>query len=1095
MADRPPQQLLRLFRSVATLAVFVSLNSSSSSSVPIALSAVAAGVAQATGGLELTAQDMAVFRGLLGAQTIDLFWSTRARIEQDADADTANKNNYANKNKNKRARPSYYLKETNRGDYNDGSVDERRNSDSDSDNECQLFFSLNVTSTSRADNRQGQGQGSGRRKRAAPKRQAAAAPNPVALIADMIDAFGAAVSREQSLDGWQQRLIQDNMPTNTPHAADHAAEHASRNDGPNNDSAPSIRDFLAELRVADFYQNQIVEEATVVTPAVDAQYQPLVLSPPTPSPLPQSFPPAVGSDSIWDTLRSVRNIDQLYSHQAQAIGAILQGRSVVVSTATASGKSLIYQLPILHILNHTPSATFLLVFPTKALAQDQLAALRDLVHCTPGLHNVNVSTLDGDTPTMAGARSDIRQFASVILTNPDTLHAAMLPNARGWQSFWNRLRLVIIDEMHTYEGLFGQHVAHILARLRRLCTVHVQFVACSATASSDPSDHMRRLTHTPAPTLIATNGSPHGPRHMVVWDMARGKHKRDFNDIAVICSRLLNAGLRSIVFCKYRQACELVYREIIDYLDASRGMHALKQQVLSYRAGYSARERRQIEQAMFAGHTRMVVATSALELGIDIGSLDAVLIVGLPTSASALWQQIGRAGRQPQRSALAMVIATTSIIDQAALKHPTHIFARNISAPIDLAMEPPVTWAHLQCAAFERPINPTAAADQLFLRNMGITPESLRNTAILAEPAGFALPWDHVAGRWICAMHFKPWPPLKVPIRSIQQQAEDIWQVILAASPSHGLHLLEEVDRERATYLLYEGGIFLHRGRTYSIDQVDVDSHVALVSESNVSWYTAQRDTRHVTPTMKLAATEIGRGGGVLPAISDPASSLPLALHYYPSSCFTTPYLFGKLQVVTKVFGYIRIDARTKQTIEVVDRPSTLPSITLDVTGVWIDVPLSVATALSAANHNVEASIHAAQHALMYAISKHVGCLVADLDTECKAPMMLRASSSSSSSSRQPRIMVFERQPATAGASYTLEGPVRKSLAHARDIVHCALDRISGCRCDNNSSDDDGDNDNGTGCFGCVYLRSGCTERNKCISKHGASLLLQKLLE
>ncbi|KAI7820586.1 P-loop containing nucleoside triphosphate hydrolase protein [Kickxella alabastrina] len=863
------------------------------------------------------------------------------------------------------------------------------------------------------------------------------------------------------------------MPTNTPHAA----EHASRNDGPNNDSAPSICDFLAELRAADFYQNQIVEEATVVTPAVDAQYQPLVLSPPTPSPLPQSFPPAVSSDSIWDTLRSVRNIDQLYSHQAQAIGAILQGRSVVVSTATASGKSLIYQLPILHILNQTPSATFLLVFPTKALAQDQLAALRDLIHRTPGLHNVNVSTLDGDTPTMAGARSDIRQLASVILTNPDTLHAAMLPNARGWQSFWDRLRLVIIDEMHTYEGLFGQHVAHILARLRRLCTAHVQFVACSATASSDPGDHMRRLTHTPTPTVIDTNGSPHGPRHIIVWDTARAKHKRDFNDIAVICSRLLNAGLRSIVFCKYRQACELVYREIIDYLDANRGMHALKQQVLSYRAGYSARERRQIEQAMFAGHTRMVVATSALELGIDIGSLDAVLIVGLPTSASALWQQIGRAGRQPQRSALAMVIATASVVDQAALKHPTHIFARNISAPIELAMEPPVTWAHLQCAAFERPINPTAAADQLFLKNMGITPESLQNTAVLAEPAGFALPWDHVSGRWICAMHFKPWPPLKVPIRSIQQQVEDIWQVILAASPSHGLRLLEEVDRERATYLLYEGGIFLHRGRTYSIDQVDMDSRVALVSESNVSWYTAQR---------------------ALAAISDPALPLPLAqplsLHSSPSSCFTTPYLFGKLQVVTKVFGYIRIDARTKQTIEVVDHPSTLPSITLDVAGVWIDVPLSVATALSTANHNVEASIHAAQHALMYAMSKHVGCLVADLDTECKAPMMLRASSSSSSSSRQPRIMVFERQPATAGASYSLEGPVRRSLAHARDIVHCALDRISGCRCDNNSSDN-GDNDNDAGCFGCVYLRSGCTERNKCISKHGASLLLQKLLE
>ncbi|KAJ2560041.1 ATP-dependent 3'-5' DNA helicase [Coemansia sp. RSA 1933] len=632
---------------------------------------------------------------------------------------------------------------------------------------------------------------------------------------------------------------------------------------------------------------------------------------------------------IWTALHQARGIERLYTHQVHAIDCILQKqRSVVVSTATASGKSVIYQVPVLQTLLDDAQATMLLVFPTKALAQDQLGALRQLADHIPQLKNIVIDTFDGDQ-TSRDRRRAIRDTASIILTNPDTLHAAMLPNVSAWRWFWLRLRLVVIDELHVYQAQFGQHVSHVLRRLQRQCSEDqqpVRYIACSAT-TSNAAEHLSALTGLIDIDVVDSDGSPRGTKHLALWDAA-DRHVSPIADSSNVAVRLLARGLRTIVFCRSRQTCELVFREICDSLALSPQLRALRSQVMSYRAGYTVAERRAIEQALFTGDTRLVVATSALELGIDIGSLDAVLMVGVPVSAAALCQQAGRAGRRSADS-LAIIVATDTPLDRRAVDSPAGLFDRAF-APASIADEPSIAAAHLQCAAFELPL----AKDEF------------DNTDGLC--------WDPSTQKWICSLSYKPWPPEKVPIRSIQQTT---WQVIEtrhARAPS----LLEELDAFRALFTLYEGGILLHRGHSFSIDSVDPDHQLALVSRTNVSWYTEQRDYINVVPLSVITRS--------------------------------TPFLlYGKLSVTTTVFGYKRIDAKSRKTLEFVEHAS--PPLSISTRGLWVDIPHSLARSLASNNHNIEASIHAAQHALIATVTSLIGCMSGDLCTECKSPFSKRS--------------------------------------------------------------------------------------------------------
>ncbi|KAJ2052955.1 ATP-dependent 3'-5' DNA helicase, partial [Coemansia sp. S155-1] len=698
------------FKAFATVCVFIALKTGDDcgSNCPIKVQIILQSVPT------LTADDIAVFSGVLGSHVLRLFW----------DVDQA---------------------------FNDN------NTDLEGANSQQLLYaSLQLPRQSeqlapiKADQRPAKRQ---RRSQVA----SAVIADPVRQITALISLFDTRLDtlfdETTCCQSLLARLASENMPRQTP--TDTMTEL-------------SMDDIVAKLQRQSFYCGQIIDSASIVEPAVEAQYATLLEH-------------SKVDSSIWTALRETRGIEQLYSHQAQAIDCIMQGHDIVVSTATASGKSVVYQLPILDLLLRDPQARILIVYPTKALAQDQLGSLKELILQIPALRHVLVSTLDGDTPSALNSAKDrnqrtaIRQSASVILTNPDTLHVAMLPGVAQWQTFWACLRMVIIDELHVYQGRLGQHVAHILSRLQRLSS-QFQFVACSAT-TSNPQAHMQELTHRPDIKVISTDSSPRGARHLVLWDSLPKAGRLatfTFSDTAYIAGYLLRCNKRAIVFCKTRQACELIQREIADYLSTSAELRSLRSQVMSYRGGYTPHERREIEAAMFSGRTRMVVATSALELGIDVGSLDAVIMVGIPITTASLWQQAGRAGRRSQ-TALALVIATGTPVDRHAVASADNLRAvfDRCFAPAEITTDVAISTAHLQCAAFERPIDAEGVDSRFVSEICNPSEELVRNR----------LTWDAATLRWACPMSCKPWPAAKVSIRSTRPTNEDdCWQVVVISN-------------------------------------------------------------------------------------------------------------------------------------------------------------------------------------------------------------------------------------------------------------------------------------------------------------------------
>ncbi|KAJ2830143.1 ATP-dependent 3'-5' DNA helicase [Coemansia furcata] len=806
------------------------------------------------------------------------------------------------------------------------------------------------------------------------QRRSQSATDPVRQITVLISLFDTrldALIADSTCDILFKRLASENLPL-MPAASD--------------TTDLSMDDVVDELRRQPFYCGQIVESASLMEPAIAAQYA--------------SLEHRVDV-RIWTALRETRGIEQLYSHQAQAVDSIMGSSDVVVSTATASGKSIIYQLPIVDLLLRDPQARILIIYPTKALAQDQLAALTELVQSIPALRHVMVSTLDGDTPsssaegTGGSQRAVIRQQASVILTNPDTLHVAMLPGVERWRAFWAGLRMVVIDELHVYQGRFGQHMAHILSRMQRLATAtHFQFVACSATTSNAQA-HMQQLTNRPS-AAIGADGSPHGTRHLVLWDALQSKGA--FSDTALLAAYLLRHEKRALVFCRTRVACELAQREILDYLNAS-GLRELCPLVMSYRGGYSPRERREIEAAMFAGRTRIVVATSALELGIDVGALDAVIIVGVPMTTASLWQQIGRAGRRSQTS-LGLVIATGAPADRHAVKGGAGVFGRCF-APAEIAEEMDISAAHLRCAAFERPID--MDVDSAFIGEIGATNELVKS----------ALTWDAATQRWACPLSYKPWPAARVSIRSTPL-TDDGWQVVVVANGAsrkiNGRRVLEEMDAARSLFALYVGGIFLHRGLAYTIDVVDADTRTALVTPANVSWHTTRRELTEVIPALALA------------------SARP-----WPH----VQYTYGDVEIATTGIGYRRIDSRTRKVVETVDYAS--PRQSAKSRGVWIDLPADISRHLIQKDCSVAASIHGAQHALLAAICSVMGCAPTQLSTACSGREMPQCD-------KPLCLVVFELANAENGA-------LKRSVLKAREVLECAYRRVAACMCDGGCQD------------------------------------------
>lgn len=513
-----------------------------------------------------------------------------------------------------------------------------------------------------------------------------------------------------------------------------------------------------------------------------------------------------------------RGIGQLYTHQAACFQAAQAGQDFVVVTPTASGKTLCYNLPVLAEILKNPDARALYLFPTKALSADQVSELYELIE---QLHaDIKTFTYDGDTP--AAARRAVRQAGHVVVTNPDMLHSGILPQHTKWVKLFENLKYIVIDEIHTYRGVFGSNLANVIRRLLRLCEFygsHPQFILCSATIQN-PKELAETLVGRPV-TLIDNNGAPSGEKHYIFYNppvvnAQLGIRKGVMPETRKIASLLVYNGVQSIVFAKSRLQVEVLTRQLKELVSDPIGNSG---KVRGYRGGYLPTERREIEQGLRAGNIQTVVSTNALELGIDIGALEACVLCGYPGTIASTWQQSGRAGRRHGVS-LTILVASSNALDQFIVTHPDYFFTQ----PAENALLNPdnlyILLNHFKCAAYELPFKDgetlgNAAGGEEML-------EYLEENSIL-----------HRVGNtyhWMA----EDFPASEMSLRTVMTENFMIMDI---SDPAHP-RMVGEMDRFTAPMLLHENAIYLHEGQTYQVEKLDFDGCKAFIRKVNVDYYT-----------------------------------------------------------------------------------------------------------------------------------------------------------------------------------------------------------------------------------------------------------------
>jgi DEAD/DEAH box helicase domain-containing protein len=514
-------------------------------------------------------------------------------------------------------------------------------------------------------------------------------------------------------------------------------------------------------------------------------------------------------------------IERLYSHQADALEAAWEGPTIV-TTGTASGKSLCFNLPTLDVLCRDRRARAIYLYPTKALAQDQARALAGL-----GLGDlVRPAIYDGDTPREA--RAEIRRHSNVVLTNPDMLHVGILPNHAAWSDLFANLAVVVVDEAHVYRGVFGSHVANVLRRLRRIAAAYgtePRVMLASATIAN-PVELAERLTGLEGVALIDEDGSPSPERKIAIWnpplsDQASGARRSALAEAAELLAELVREGARSICFMKSRKGVEVLSRLVREEVEKTDP--ALAERVAPYRAGYTAQQRRDLEQRLMAGELRSIITTDALELGIDIGELDAAVVVTFPGTVASLRQMWGRAGRRGR--GLAVYVAGEDALDQFFCRHPDEFLERPVEAAILDHESPLIYRQHLLCAAHEGPLS---QADGEFLGpRWEATAELLESAGELrrrGEPGTYV---PRVPGGY---------PAAAVSLRSASPESFAIVDV------SSG-ELLGSTEAARAHSTVHQGAIYMHQGRSYEVSDLDLERRRALVAPFSGDWYTQPKRT------------------------------------------------------------------------------------------------------------------------------------------------------------------------------------------------------------------------------------------------------------
>jgi DEAD/DEAH box helicase domain-containing protein len=652
--------------------------------------------------------------------------------------------------------------------------------------------------------------------------------------------------------------------------------------------------FLQRIRRHPDYKDQIVHTEEI--PAREARYGSLD------APLPEPLARALASQGI----------DRLYTHQAEAIDQARMGHHLIVTTPTASGKSLCYNAPVLEALLLDPRARALYLFPTKALAQDQRGKLEAL-----RLHpDVSTATYDGDTPKEE--RGWVKRNARLVITNPDMLHVGILPYHTGWGTFFRSLRYVVVDEAHVYRGVFGAHVANILRRLRRVAALYgarPQFIACSATIAN-PDELFRRLTGLSAEP-VSGDGAPTGKKHFIFWnppvfDPASGARKSTNAEATTLFTSLVADGIRTIAFTRARKSAELLLTYARRSFEATTSRQELAGKVISYRAGYTPAQRREIERRLFSGDLTGVTATNALELGVDIGGIDACVMTGYPGTVASTWQQAGRAGRR-QGESLAVLVAADNPLDQFLMRRPDYFFGKTHEHATLDPLNRHILGGHILCAAYEAPL--TDADCDLFGGERAV-----HVAHRLVEEEALAARGDRLvyAG--------SEYPAGLVNIRSASSNQ------FVIVDDSRGGSVLGTVEEARAYETIHPGAVYLHMGESYVVETLDPVNFRAHVRPAAANYYTEPRTDSHIEIKETYASKEWG----------------------------DTVAYFGSVVVTSQVVGFKQKQFFSDEALGSFDLD--LPPQRFETEAVWYPVPYRIVNDLQERQLDLAGGVHAVEH-------------------------------------------------------------------------------------------------------------------------------------
>jgi DEAD/DEAH box helicase domain-containing protein len=701
--------------------------------------------------------------------------------------------------------------------------------------------------------------------------------------------------------------------------------------------------------------------------------------------------PAFLQPALRETLAR-REVEQLYTHQVAAIDAVHAGQSVVVVTPTASGKTLCYNLPVLDHLLRDPQARALYLFPTKALAQDQMAALHQLV--TDLDVDIKTHTYDGDTP--ANARKLIRSAGHIVVTNPDMLHTGILPHHTKWIKLFENLQYVVLDELHQYRGVFGSHVANVVRRLRRICAFYGSaplFICCSATIANPGELAARIVGH--AVTVVDDNGAPTGEKHLIFYNPPvvnpqLGLRASSVLEARRLASRLLARDVQTIVFARSRTTVEL----LLTYLTGDATAKKRRESALrGYRGGYLPNQRREIERGLRDGSVRGVVATNALELGIDIGSLEAAVLTGYPGTVASTLQQMGRAGRRASTSA-AILVASSNPLDQYIVSHPEYFFGRSPESGLINPDNLLILASHLKCAAFELPF---ADADAF-----GLSHEETQELLALIEEDGLLY---HAQGRW-------HWTSEGFPAEAISLRSASSENFVVIDDVPGAPRIIGEVDRVSAPTMLHDEAIYFHEGEQYQVERLDYEEKKAYVRQVDVDYYTDANLAFAIRPLAVFAEE---------PAGAARRTHGEVMLTYQPT-------MFKKIKLYThENVGSGRIH---------------LPEEELHTTAYWLTLPTEARGSAPRSDGTGRLEAFDAQAGLLGL--SHVLVQVAPLFLMCDPHDLGVVAELKSPHTNAPTIYLFDKYPGGVGLSERLyELHAQLLLAAAETIARCGC--ADGC--------------------------------------------------